>query len=75
MPTFCVDKHEPAGVHGHLVHNVDAHQQCLPASYFQLPLGSYADRSAALYEALEFYKDAHLCPCCWAKQDAQPTPT
>lgn len=64
MPTYCVDKHDPPPVQGRLIHNTDAGLDCLPASYFQLPLGWHPDVASALREAHEFYKDAHPCSCC-----------
>ncbi len=64
MPTYCVDKHDPPSTRVHLVHNCDADLECVPPSYFQLPLGWHPDADSALEEAHEFYKDANPCTCC-----------
>lgn len=64
MPMYCVDKHDRPDNSGHRVHDQESDQGCVPASYFQLPLGWHSDGEDALKEALEFYKDAMLCSCC-----------
>lgn len=64
MPMYCVDKHDRPESTGHIIHDTESGQECLPASYFQLPLGWHADAEDALKEAREYYTGVSLCDCC-----------